>query len=88
MVGHVAMLKWLHNTGIWQRTVKEVPLGFEVEVHSEEIFFKLMALNGQFLPGSSTPLKVTSLPAHSRAFYHRGDGGFDEGVDEGQVVFS
>ena len=49
MVGHVAMLEWLHNNGIWPRTVKEDFLAFEVEVHSEEIFFKIMVLNHQFL---------------------------------------
>ena len=62
MVGHEAMLQWLHNNGIWPRAVKEVPLGFEVEIHSEEAFYKLMNLNGHFLHGSPTPLRVTGLP--------------------------
>ena len=61
-VGHAIMMDWVHATGIWSRTVKVVPLGFEVELHYEEIFFKLMALNGQYLQGSPTPLKVSSLP--------------------------
>ena len=37
-VGFIAMMDWLHATGIWPKMVKVVPLGFEVEVHYEEIF--------------------------------------------------
>ena len=68
-VGEVAMLNWLHGHGFWPKKVKVVPLGFEVEVHTEELFFKLMALSAKFLQGSSTPLKVTALdlPEHLTA---------------------
>ena len=44
------------------KAVKDVPLGFEVQIHSEEVFYNLMNLNGQFLHGSPTPLRVTGLP--------------------------
>ena len=66
MVGHEAMLQWLHANGIWPRAVKDVPLGFEVEIHSEEVFYKLMNVNGHFFHGSPTPLRVTGLAISER----------------------
>ena len=63
------MLTWMHGNGFWPKKVKVVPLGFQVEVHTEELFFKLMALSAKFLQVSSTPLKVTALdlPEHLTA---------------------
>jgi hypothetical protein len=51
------MWNWLHGMAVWPKSVKVVPQGFEVEVHSEDIFSKLLALNRKNLQGETTPSK-------------------------------